>query len=281
MYILFDIGATKMRVAASFSGKSFDKRYIKIAATPKQFKDGVALLRSLVRELSEHALRTALRKVTGVAGGIAGSLDTKREVIFRAPNMPYWSKKPLKKELQKALGTKNVFLENDTALVGLGEALYGAGKGKLIVAYITVSTGVNGVRIVNGKIDRSAMGFEIGHQILGDDTAHTLEYFVGAAALQKRYGIPAEKIRSSAAWKEATTYLAIGVHNTLLYWSPHIIILGGGAINAGSIVVTNVEKIVREILSIFPKPPPIKKASLGDLGGLYGALAYLRQQMKM
>jgi len=270
-----------MRVAASFSGKSFDKRYLKIAATPKQYKNGVALLRSLVRELSEHAPRTVLRKVTGVAGGIAGSLDTKREVIFRAPNMPYWSKKPLKKELQKALGTKNVFLENDTALVGLGEALYGAGKGKLIVAYITVSTGVNGVRIVDGKIDRSAMGFEIGHQIIGNDAARTLEYFVGAAALQKRYGIPAEKIRSSAAWKEATTYLAIGVHNTLLYWSPHIIILGGGAINAGSIVVTNVEKIVREILSIFPKPPPIKKASLGDLGGLYGALAYLRQQMKM
>jgi len=71
MYILFDIGATKMRVATSFDGKSFDKRYIKIAATPKQFKVGVALLRSLVRELSEHAPRTVLRKVTGVAGGIA------------------------------------------------------------------------------------------------------------------------------------------------------------------------------------------------------------------
>ena len=281
MYILFDIGATKMRVAASFDGRSFDRRYVKIAATPKHFKDGIALLRLLARELSEHAPRAALRKVIGVAGGVAGSLDAKKETIFHAPNMSKWDNRPLKKELQKAFRTKNVFLENDTALVGLGEAVRGAGRGKQIVAYITVSTGINGVRIVNGEIDRSALGFEIGHQILDKNTAHTMEYFAGAAALKKRYGMPAEKIHNPAVWKMAIKYLAIGIHNIILHWSPHVVVLGGGTIQSGNINAAHVEKSVNKILTIFPKSPPIKKASLGDLGGLYGALAFLHQQKKI
>src|SRR3989344_1426609 len=115
----------------------------------------------------QNTLRMALR--------FCGCLDAKKETIFHAPNMSKWDNRPLKKELQRALHTKNVFLENDTALVGLGEAVRGSGKGKQIVAYITVSTGINGVRIVNGEIDRSALGFEIGHQILDKNTRHTTE----------------------------------------------------------------------------------------------------------
>jgi glucokinase len=49
---------------------------------------------------------------------------------------------------------------------GLGEAVFGAGKGREIVVYMTISTGVGGARIVGGKIDASAMGFEPGHQII-------------------------------------------------------------------------------------------------------------------
>ena len=46
MYILFDIGATKMRVAAS-NGKSFDKRKIKIVPTPDTFVEGIGMFQKL------------------------------------------------------------------------------------------------------------------------------------------------------------------------------------------------------------------------------------------
>jgi len=62
-----------------------------------------------------------------------------------------------------------VFLRNDTAIVGLGEAHAGAGKGHEIVVYITVSTGVGGVRIIKGEIAKNQFGFEIGHQIIDLD----------------------------------------------------------------------------------------------------------------
>lgn len=272
MYILFDIGATKMRVAVSRNGKSFDRRTVRIVATPKRFADGIAVLQQISRELAYGG------EINGAAGGVAGSLDIKKETIFRAPNMPDWSKRPFRKALQKALGTKNVYIENDTALVGLGEAVQGAGKGKPIVAYITASTGINGARIVNGKIDQNALGFEIGHQFVAQKPLRALEYFVGAASLQKRYGIPAEKIRNPAVWEAVTKYLAIGIHNTTLHWSPHVVVLGGGSIQSGNISIAQVQRVVNKLLIMFPKFPPIKKATLGDFGGLYGALVFLRQQ---
>jgi len=38
--------------------------------------------------------------------------------------------------------------------------------------------------------------------------------------------------------------------------------------------------LVLEFISeTFPEPPPLKEATLGDIGGLYGALVFLRQQV--
>jgi predicted NBD/HSP70 family sugar kinase len=47
-------------------------------------------------------------------------------------------------------------LESCAELAEMGRT----GKGPAIIAYITISTGVNGVRIVDGEIDRATYGFE-------------------------------------------------------------------------------------------------------------------------
>src|SRR3989339_806271 len=49
-------------------------------------------------------------------------------------------------ELEGGFGAPAV-IENDAAVVGLGEARYGAGKSYEIVAYLTISTGVGGAKI--------------------------------------------------------------------------------------------------------------------------------------
>src|SRR3989344_7879025 len=143
MYLLFDIGGTKMRVAYSRDGHAFEEP--RIVATPQNFAVGMQTIERTARELS------AGRPLRGVAGGIAGSLDESKEKVFRAGNLSDWAGKPLKKELEKIFHTE-VFLENDAALGALGEAVAGVGKGKAIVAYLTISTGVGGARIVNGEI---------------------------------------------------------------------------------------------------------------------------------
>jgi glucokinase len=84
-----------------------------------------------------------------------------------------------------------VYLENDTALAGLGEAHFGAGQGIDIMVYHTISTGVGGVKIEHGEIDEASTGFEPGHQvldidrtILGDDISPTLENLVSGTGLR-------------------------------------------------------------------------------------------------
>ena len=91
-------------------------------------------------------------------------------------------------------------MENDTALVGLGEATVGAGKGAAIVVYVTISTGANGARIVDGVLDRAAFGFELGEQLLGRAaSAGTLEELVSGRAIQDRFGAPPATLGKDSA----------------------------------------------------------------------------------
>lgn len=272
MYILFDIGATRMRVASSRDGKKIAD--IKIVSTPDNFMEGMAIFQKLASELARH------EHIRAAAGGVAGSLDRNKGTIYNAPNLPDWNNKPLRKSLEQILGTKKVYLENDTALVGLGEAIEGAGKKNNIVAYITLSTGVNGIRIVDGAIDRSAMGFEIGHQIIGGYPDKTLENAIGAASLAKRHNMPASQISDPMIWEIAHMNLAYGMYNTILYWSPDIIVLGGGQVRAGRIKIEKTALFVSKLRHMFSTMPLIKKAALGDLGGIHGALIYLKQQRR-
>ncbi|MBI2314469.1 ROK family protein, partial [Candidatus Daviesbacteria bacterium] len=160
MFLVFDIGGTNMRLAVSRDGKNIEEP--KILKTPKDFDEGMLLFKKTALNLSDG------EKIKAAAGGIAGPLDGKKEMLVNSPNLAGWVKKPLKKALEKFFGAP-VFIENDAALSGLGEATYGSGQGYKIIVYITISTGVGGARIVNSHIDTNALGFEPGHQIIEKD----------------------------------------------------------------------------------------------------------------
>ena len=168
-----------MRLAVSENGNKLDR--VVILPTPRKFDDAMALIKKAIKELAND------KKIKAVSGGIAGPLDKNKTMILNAPNLLDWKNKPLAKELQKIFKAP-VFLENDAALAGLGEAVFGAGKGKKIVAYLTISTGVGGCRIVDGKIDENSQGFEPGHQIIfSDKNVITLENLVSGTAIDKKY----------------------------------------------------------------------------------------------
>ncbi|MCR4330874.1 MAG: ROK family protein [Patescibacteria group bacterium] len=277
MYILFDIGGTKMRIALSRDEKSFNDPVI--VDTPQKFEDGISLFRETVSAL------VGGERILAMAGGIAGVFDKKKGMLSNSPNLPDWIGKPLREELEKACDTK-VFIENDSALVGLGEALVGSGGGFNVVAYITVSTGVGGARIIEGKIDEAVIGFEPGHQIIDPDNTlcpecegNDLESYVSGVAVGKRYGMKPYEIKEETLWEETLPkFLAYGLNNTVVHWSPDVVVLGGSMIVGDpAISVEATERYLKEIMHIFPNIPVIKKATLGAEGGLHGALAYLKQ----
>lgn len=277
MFLVFDIGGSKTRL-----GISEDKQTLigapKVIDTPKIFEDGIKMIKEAVGGILEG------KKLVSAAGGVAGVLDKTKSELSRAPHLEGWAWKPLRDELEKALNC-SVRLENDSAVVGLGEAHEGKGKGQRIVAYLSVSTGVGGAKIVDGKIAKNTFGFEPGHQIIDPNgpmclacgVKGHLEAYISGYQVGIQYKMPPYEIADKNVWEELSKYLAIGVNNILLHWSPDTLVIGGGMMKQGGIPIDRVREHLKEIFKIFPTIPPVELASLGDLGGLYGGLALLRE----
>jgi glucokinase len=259
MYILIDIGGTKTRVAGSIDLETFGEPII--IDTPQGYDEAIAKIAEAASQISDGV---ALR------GAVAGYTRN-----WKA--LPQWKGRDLAADLTAALHT-TVHIENDTALVGLGEAVYGAGKGTPICVYLTVSTGVNGVRIIDGKIDVSRQGFEIGGQYLStSEPPITLEELVSGSAIGSRYGMhPRDLGKDNPLWEELARMLAFGVHNTILHWSPDRAVIGGSMMNEIGISVPRVAEHVKTLMRKFPTVPEIVHSSLGDVGGLWGGMAYLK-----
>ena len=269
MVIVFDIGGTNTRIAYSKDGKTLSEPVI--YPTPEHFDAGVSQFVATVKKLSGG------EKIMTIAGGIPGPMDAEKTMLLKAPNLKNWNNKLLKNILEKELGAP-VFLENDTAMWGIGEALHGAGKDFEIVVYMTVSTGVGGTRIVNGAIDTSAQGFEPGHQIINPDGPECgcggkghLEAYISGTALQNKFGKPPKEIKDPAIWDEEAKYLAIGLLNTSVFWSPHCIVLGGSMMK--DIPIAKVASYMQSMNHILSALPELKLAQLKDTGGLIGSLS--------
>ncbi len=271
MYIVVDIGGTKMRIAKSDDLKSFGDPVIQ--DTPQDYPQGIELLKSTVQDLVGVGT-----KIDGLALGIASPLSADKRSTYMTPHL-HWEGRSIAQDIESALSTA-VHIENDVALVGLGEAVAGAGESSSIVAYITVSTGVNGVRIVDQKIDRSAEGFEIGGQYMTvEDPRLTLEEMVSGTAVTKAFNMkPRDLGKENPVWEELAEIFAYGLHNTIVHWSPNKVVLGGSMFNEIGIPVPSVEKHVKEIMKKFPVVPEIVHSALGDIGGLHGGLELLRQK---
>jgi len=278
-YIVFDIGGTKTRVAWTEDFVTLES--IKTFPTPKSFKAGVTALTKVIDELKPTT------PIVAMAGGIRGMLMEDKSGIENDGILSGWARQPLRATLHKAYNVP-VHLENVTALAGLGEAVYGAGQGMDIIAYHTVSTGVGGVKIEHGRIDDATSGFEPGHQvldidrtILGDDITPTLENLVSGTGLEARVGMkPKEIPQEDTIWDELAEYLAQGLRNTTLYWSPEVIVLGGSMILGDpKIPLEAVRKYTVEVLDGFVECPYITTGTLGDEAGLYGSMAYLKDRI--
>jgi len=279
-YILFDIGGTKTRIAVANCETQFEAP-IKFE-TPQSYREGFEAITKAIDTLLPH------HKITAIGGGIRGPLNHEKTGIISETKLHDWVGRNFVQDLTKRYGVP-VFLENDTAIVGLGEALFGAGKGYDIVAYHTVSTGVGGARFVHGKLDVSSIGFEPGHQeldidrsIFGHAVKHTLENLVSGTALEHRRGKkPYEISQDDPVWDELASYLAHGIKNTIVYWSPDIIVLGGSMlVGDPRIFLSDIQKHTEEVLGDLLPCPKIVNAELKDEGGLYGAMALLRERMK-
>lgn len=267
MFLLFDIGGTTTRMAISQTGDKLDD--VKLFPTNHNFSEAMEKMHQVSDEFSNGETFHA------VLGGVR-SYDRQTGTLFHQPNFPLWGGEPLLATMREMWG-KDVFLENDAVMVGLGEAIYGAGKGFDIVAYVTLSTGVGGCRINRGSVDDTEFSFEPGNMLVAgrNGTPVCLEQVISGSAIELYYGKNPFELESDQAWEEITEQVGIGLNNVVVMWSPQILVLGGSV--AQKINFDKVNLYLKKYCKIYPKLPTVVKATLDEEGGLYGGLAKLKK----
>lgn len=161
-----DIGGTKLAagvVDSSGALRSFVRIPTGAASGPSGVLDGVFAL-------GREAMAKAGAGADGLAAvgiGCGGPLDTARGVVHNPPNLPGWADVPVSDLARQEFGLP-VSLENDGVAAALAEQRYGAGRGSRSLVYLTVSTGVGGGVILDGRPlrGRTGNGGEPGHMIV-------------------------------------------------------------------------------------------------------------------
>ncbi len=265
MFLLFDIGGTKSRFAVSHDGIAFDEPII--IDTPSNYTNGIIAFDDCVKKITRG------KKIDKAVGGFPGTIIDGK--VFKSPNLPDYEGKLLSYELERVFGVKPT-LENDASLATLGEAIYGAGKGFSIVAYITISTGIGGGLVIDKKIQKKKYGFEPGHQIINYKTREVLHDLISGTALSKKYNKPAKEIKEPEVYEWISEVLGVALTNIIVHWSPDVLVLGGSITK--DIDISEVEEQIKNNMKIFPDIPVIKRAELGAYNGIWGALARAQEE---
>jgi glucokinase len=116
------------------------------------------------RTVREDAKRAGLADPVGIGISSPGPLDPWNGVVIAPPNLAGWLNIPLAARVEEAVGLPT-YLERDTNAAVMGEWRYGAAKGADDVIYVTVSTGIGGGLVLDGRplIGKDGTAGEIGH----------------------------------------------------------------------------------------------------------------------
>lgn len=165
-FIGIDLGGSNVRtLLVDEQGKVYSE--VKDITESHQGPDYV--LQKIIHQI-ETLDKSACNGIEGVSGigiGVPGPVDTVRGCMIMATNLPGFVDYPICDKLKDYFNLP-VFIDNDANVAGLAEALLGAGKDFPTCYYVTISTGVGGAFIVDGKLVSGGRGHagEIGNIIV-------------------------------------------------------------------------------------------------------------------
>jgi glucokinase len=157
-----DLGGTQMR-AAVLRGSTLLSRVGLLTGEQRGPQQVIPRLFDALQLALDEA-NVQLEQIAGIGIAAPGPLDYKTGIVYDPPNMPGWSGIPLRDIFVERFHVP-VFVENDANTAGLGEYMFGAGRGCSDMVYLTISTGIGGGVIIGGKLLEGASGTaaELGH----------------------------------------------------------------------------------------------------------------------
>jgi glucokinase len=218
--------------------------------------------------------------------GFGGPVDFPIQTVTLSTHVSGWAGYPLVERVERMTGAPAV-MDNDANAGALGEARYGAGAGADPLFYMTLSTGIGGGIVTNGRIYRGADSYagEIGHLNIEPDGPDCLcgsrgcyERMCCGLWLQRDYGKPARELLMDAQFVERyVVHLARGLKAALMLLNPDRIVIGGGISKAGDALFVPLRaELGRQMTAWSRARRDVVPAALGDDSVLWGALALAR-----
>ncbi|MFC1925883.1 ROK family protein [Chloroflexota bacterium] len=318
LVLAVDLGGSKIVTAlVSTLGEIVDREYILTLAD----EGSLAVISRMLSSMDGLLARADLppSSLPAVCLAVAGAIDSKGGIVTASPNLPGWRNIALREMVQEETGLET-FLLNDASAAALGEHIFGIGKGIDNLLYLTVSTGIGGGIIIDGKLYTGVSGSagELGHMTIDVNgpycncgNAGCLEVLASGKAVAREaqraieqgaksiilelaegetQNITARTV-SAAAQKgddlavtvisRAATYLGVGMVNLVNAFNPGMIIVGGGMAKMGDMLLDPARKVVAERAFHLPtQEVRIVPSQLGDNAAVLGAAAYVRELAK-
>jgi glucokinase len=305
-----DLGGTKIQAAIVDAAGEVTGEARHPTPTEGGPEDVAAAMATALREAAVAA-GVETSALAGIGVGSPGDADEKTGVVSSARNLPDWEGSfPLGEKLKEALGAE-VKIGNDVQVATEAEFELGAGKEFESLIGVFWGTGVGGGLILGGKpwLGRGAAG-EIGHMVVKRGGAKCpcgrrgcLEAYAGRSAMEaeaRRRHEDGEKTDlfklmekhekprlTSGIWERALDHedklteelieraieaLGTGIASAINLLDVEAVILGGGlGIRFGERLMEPLTKEMGKHLFVDERPPAVRVASLGDLGGAIGA----------
>jgi glucokinase len=223
--------------------------------------------------------------VGGIGFGGPVQFDVQR--VAQSTHVGGWNDFALPGFIQEQLGIPAI-MDNDANVGALGEAFLGAGRAFDPLFYMTLSTGIGGGIIIDGKIHRGADFFagEIGHLNIRPDGPDCLcgsngcfERMCCGLWLERDHGKPAKELMEDPAFvSHYVVDLARGLKSCIMLLNPARIVIGGGISKSGPKLFDPLRaELGRQITKWSRARIDVVPATLEDDSVLFGALALAQQ----
>jgi glucokinase len=305
-----DLGGTKIAAGVvDFAGRLLSAVRIPTPAAGVR-KDLSALFDAAHSAVA--SAKVAWKDVRALGVGIPGAFDPVTETVW-APNLPGWSKTPLKRLLEESL-RRPAFVEGDRNVQALAEAWLGSGAiGRIRnLIFLTVGTGIGAGLIVEGRVVSGTRGLAGAAGWLAVSENWLPQYaqvgcleFLAAGPAVARFAqkalrknprslirtltagqvpVTGEVVTEAARLGDATAQqvleqvgsnLGRGVANIVSLLNPEVVVLGGGLASAGEFVLKPLRRAARQWgQPLGARQVRIVRSRLGEDAGILGAAKY-------
>ena len=257
MYLGVEIGGTKLQVGVC-DGRGRLKHLARTTVVRKQGRHGI--LRQL--ELIIPPILTRYR-IQRIGVGFGGPVDVEGGRVVRSFHVKGWDGFRLTQWFEGRFKLPTT-VENDTNTAGLAEAVVGAGRGKRVVFYSNVGTGIGGALVVDGVIYSGRNG--------GMEIGHTRYHARGQWRILEELSSGLSIERGKTTLAQSAKYYGVALANAITLLNPDVVIVGGGVSLAGEKFFRPLRQTVKRfVFSPFRLNYKIVRPKLGTSVVVVGA----------